>query len=247
MKWFWLPVLSAVLVAPAFAAEVKVLSGGAVEPGLAAAVDAYRKESGQDVKIQYATAPTIRQKITAGEAADIVIAPPAIAEELAKAGKLDASSSVPLGRVGIGVAVRSGIAKPDIANTEAVKRAVLDAESVVYNRASSGIYLEQMFARLGIADQIKAKETRYPDTNAVMAHMVKGTKKEITLAPITELLLYKDKGLDFIGPLPNDIQNYTNYVALLSAAPANREGGAALLKYFGTAGSKKLFAERGVE
>ncbi|MEA2836278.1 MAG: molybdate transport system substrate-binding protein [Bradyrhizobium sp.] len=247
MKWLWLPVLSAVLIAPALGAEVKVLSGGAVEPGLEAAVEAYRKESGQDVKIQYATAPMIRQKITAGEAADVVIAPPAIADELAKAGKLDASSSVSLGRVGIGVAVRNGVPKPDIANSEAVTRAVLDSEAVVFNRASSGIYLERMFERLGIAEQVKAKETRYPDTNAVMAHMVKGTKKEITLAPITELLLYKDKGLDFIGPLPNDIQNYTGYVAVVTAAPANREGAAALLKYFGTAGSKKLFAERGVE
>jgi molybdate transport system substrate-binding protein len=247
MNWLWLPLLSAVLVAPALAAEVKVLSGGAVEPGLAAAVEAYRKESGADVKIQYATAPMIRQKITGGETADVVIAPPAVADELAKAGKLDAAAAAPLGRVGVGVAVRNGVPKPDISNTEAVKRAVLDSEAVVFNRASSGIYLEAMFQRLGIADQVKAKEIRYPDTNAVMAHMVKGTKKEITLAPITELLLYKDKGLDFIGPLPNDIQNYTSYVAMLSGASANREGAMALLKYFGTAGSKKLFAERGVE
>jgi molybdate transport system substrate-binding protein len=246
MKWLWLPLLSTILAAPALAAEVKILSGGAVESGLAAAIDAYRKD-GADVKIQYATAPMIREKITAGEAADVVIAPPAIADELAKAGKLDAGSSVPLGRVGVGVAVRNGAPKPDISNTEAIKRAVLDAESVVFNRASAGLYMEKLFERFGIAEQVKAKETRYPDTNAVIAHVLKGKGKEITFAPITELLLYKDKGLDYVGPLPADIQNYTSYVAIASSAPANREGAAALLKYFSTPGSKKLFVERGVE
>ena len=247
MKWLWLPLLSAILMAPAFAAEVKVLSGGAVESGLAAAVEAYRKESGADVKIQYATAPMIRQKITAGETADIVIAPPAIADELAKAGKLDAASSVPLGKVGVGVAVRNGAPKPDVSNTEAIKRAVLDAESVVFNRASAGLYMEKLFERLGVAEQAKAKETRYPDTTAVVAHVLKGKGKEITFAPITELLLYKDKGLDYLGPLPADVQNYTSYVAMTSSAPANREGAAALLKYFGSPAAKKLFVEKGVE
>jgi len=247
MKWLWLPLLSVILAAPALAAEVKVLSGGAVESGLAAAAEAYRKETGGDVKIEYATAPTIRQKIMAGEAADVVIAPPAVTDELSKAGKLDANSSVPLGRVGVGVAVRNGVPKPDISNTEAIKRAVLDAESVVFNRASAGLYMEKLFERLGVAEQVKAKETRYPDTNAVIAHVLKGKGKEITFAPITELLLYKDKGLDYVGPLPADIQNYTSYVAMASRAPANREGAAALLKYFGTAGSKKIFVERGIE
>jgi molybdate transport system substrate-binding protein len=247
MKWLWLPLLSAILVAPALAAEVKVLSGGAVESGLTAAMDAYRKESGQDVKVQYATAPMIRQKIMAGETADLVIAPPAVADELAKAGKLDAASSVPLGKVGVGVAVRNGAPKPDISNTEAIKRAALDAESVVFNRASAGLYMEKLFERLGVAEQVKAKETRYPDTTAVVAHVIKGKGKEITFAPITELLLYKDKGLDYVGPLPPDIQNYTSYVAMASNAPANREGAAALLKYFGTPGSKKMFVERGIE
>jgi molybdate transport system substrate-binding protein len=247
MKWLWLPVLSAVLITPAFGAEVKVLSGGAVESGLAAAIEAYRKDSGQDVKIQYATAPMIRQKITAGEAADVVIAPPAIAEELAKAGKLDAASSIPVGKVGVGVAVRNGARKPDISSTDAIKRAVLDAESIVFNRASAGLYMEKLFERIGVAEQVKGKETRYPDTNAVIAHVLKGKGKEITFAPITELLLYKHKGLDYLGPLPADIQNYTSYVAMASSAPANREGAAVLLKYLATPGSQKIFVEKGVE
>jgi molybdate transport system substrate-binding protein len=247
MKWLWLPLLLAVWVAPALAAEVTILSGGAVESGLSAAVESYRRESGSDVRVQYATAPMIRQKITAGETADIVIAPPAIADELAKAGKLDAASSLPLGKVGVGVAVRNGAPKPDISTTDAIKRAVLEAESVVFNRASAGLYMEKLFERLGVADQVKAKETRYPDTNAVISHVLKGKGKEITFAPITELLLYKDKGLDYVGALPADIQNYTSYVAMLSSAPSKHEGAVALLKYFGGPAAKKLFVEKGVE
>jgi molybdate transport system substrate-binding protein len=247
MKWLWLPLLSVVLMAPAVAAQVKVLSGGAVETGLAASIEAYRKETGADVKIEYATAPMIRQKVIGGESADIVIAPAAVADELVKTGKLDPASSVAMGRVGVGVGVRNGAPKPDVSNTEAVKRAVLEAESVVFNRASAGLYLEKLFERLGIAEQVKAKETRYPDTNAVIAHVLKGKGKEITFAPITELMLYKDKGLDYVGPLPADIQNYTSYVAAMSSAAANHEGAAALLNYFSGPASKNLFREKGVE
>jgi molybdate transport system substrate-binding protein len=176
-----------------------------------------------------------------------VIAPAAVADELVKTGKLDPASSVAMGRVGVGVGVRNGAPKPDVSNTEAVKRAVLEAESVVFNRASAGLYLEKLFERLGIAEQVKAKETRYPDTNAVIAHVLKGKGKEITFAPITELMLYKDKGLDYVGPLPADIQNYTSYVAAMSSAAANREGAAALLNYFSGPASKNLFREKGVE
>src|SRR5271166_4267742 len=73
----------------ALGAEISVLSGGAVEPGLVAAAEAFRKETGTEVKIKFATAPAIRQQVGAGEKADVVIAPPAVIEELMNSGKLE--------------------------------------------------------------------------------------------------------------------------------------------------------------
>src|SRR5262245_15312047 len=140
----------------ALGAEIKVLSAGAVEPGIRAAAAAYAKQSGNEVKITFNTAPEIRKRVTAGEAFDVVIAPPAALDEFAGAGKL-ASDRVSLGRVGVGVVVRSGAESPDISSTDAIKRSMLQADSIVFNRASTGIYLENLFKKLGLYEQILPK------------------------------------------------------------------------------------------
>jgi len=76
--------------------------------------------------------------VGAGETPDVVVAPPSVLDEIAKSGKFDNTARVEVGRVGIGVAVRDGAPKPDISTIDAFKRAVLDADSLVYNRASTG-------------------------------------------------------------------------------------------------------------
>jgi len=233
--------------APAMAAEINIISAGAVEPGVVAAADAFRRETGTEVRIKFATAPAIRQRVGGGEAADVVIAPPAVIDELAKAGKLDGSGRAPVGRVGVGVLVRNGAAKPDVSSADALKRVLLDAESVVYNKASTGLYLEKLFERLGVAAQVKAKETRYPDGAAVMEHVIHGKGNEIGFGAITEIRLYGDKGALFVGPLPGDAQNYTSYAAAPSAAPANRDGAAAFVKFLAAPAARAAFLAKGVE
>ena len=228
----------------AVAAEIKVLSAGAVEPGLRAAALAYAKQSGNEVKITFNTAPEIRKRVGAGETFDVVIAPPAALDEFG--GKVS-PDRVALGRVGLGVAVRPGADVPDISSTEALKRSVLAADSIVFNRASTGIYLENLLKKLGIYDQILSKTTRYPDAGAVMEHLLKGKGKEIGFGPITEILLQRDKGLKLVGPLPADVQNYTSYSAAPMTASANAEGARAFVRYLGGPESKALFAAAGVD
>ena len=247
-KHLFLAIASGLLASsPALAAEINIISAGAVEPGVVAAADAFRKETGNEVKIKFATAPAIRQRVSGGEAADVVIAPPAVIDELAKAGKLDASGRVPVGRVGVGALVRDGAVKPDVSSADALKRALLDAESVVYNKASTGLYLEKLFERLGVGAEIKAKETRYPDGAAVMEHVIHGKGKEIGFGAMTEIALYRDKGAQFVGPLPGDTQNYTSYAAAPSAAPANGDGAASFVKFLRSPAAKAAFQAKGVE
>ena len=107
-----------------------------------------------------------------------------------------------MGRVGLGVAVRPGAPVPDISSSEALKRSVLQAESIVFNRASTGIYLENLLKKMGVYEQVEAKTTRYPDAAAVMEHLLKGKGKEFGFGPITEILLQREKGLKLVGPLP---------------------------------------------
>ena len=238
---------SALWSSMAVAADVKVLSAGAVEPGLQRAAEQFKRASGNEIKIQFNTAPQLAKRMAEGEVADILIAPPAVLDELAKNGKISMQGRVTLGRVGAGVVVRSDAPSPEIASTEALKRAMLSADSIVYNTASTGLYLEKLFERIGIAEQIKTKTTRYPNGEEVMNHIIKGRGNELGFGVVTEIKLFEPKGLKLVGPLPPDIQNYTSYgAALISNAPS-ADAAKAFLTYLATPETKQIFTAAGIE
>ena len=228
------------------AAEITVLSGGAVEPGLHAAAHAFEKQTGHTVKITFNTTPQIRKRVGAGETFDVVIVPPAAVKDFTAAGKVEAGG-VDIGKVGMGVVIRPGAPVPDIANAEAIKRTVLEAESIVFNRASSGLYFEGLLKKMGVYGQIEAKAARYATGAEVMEHVLKGKGKEVGFGPITEILQYKEKGLRLVGPLPAEIQNYTSYTAVAMSAGANKAEAQELVRYLGGSAGKELFVAAGIE
>lgn len=237
--------LAMMITGAAAGAEITVLSGGAVEPGLNAAAAAFRKESGHAVKITYNTTPQMRKRVGSGDAFDVVIAPPAAIKEFAAAGKVE-EGGVNVGRVGLGVVVRPGAAVPDITNAEAIRRTVLEAESIVFNRASSGLYFESLLKKMGVYEQVEAKSARYATGAEVMEHVLKGKGKEVGFGPITEILQYKEKGLRLVGPLPAEIQNYTSYTAAVMSAGTSKDAAQAFVKFLGGAG-KPLFVAAGID
>ncbi len=228
------------------AAEITVMSGGAVEPGLKAAAAAFEKESGHKVKITFNTTPQMRKRVAAGDAFDVVIAPPAAVKEFAQAGKVE-EGGVDIGRVGSGVAVRPGAPVPAIATGDDIKKAVLEAESVVFNRASTGIYFENLLKKMGVWDQVEPKTTRYATGAEVMKHTLKGKGREVAFGPITEILLEKEHGLVFVGPLPAEVQNFTSYTAVPMSAGTQKDAAQALVKFLGGAVGKPLFVAAGIE
>ena len=236
---------SAGLASAACAADIQVLSAGAIEPGLKAAAAAFEKQTGHVAKITFNTAPELKKRMEGNPAFDVVIAPPAVMGEFAAASKL-AETRANVGRVGMGVTVREGAPVPDISTAEALKRSVLDAESLVFNRASTGLYLEGLLKKMDIYSQVEAKTARYPDGAAVMEHVLKGKGREIGFGAITEILLYQGKGLKLVGPVPAEVQNYTSY----TAAPLASGTQAALAQEFVTFLSgpvgKPLFVAAGV-
>ncbi len=229
------------------AAELKVLSAGAVEPGLVGLLDAFRRETGQGVAVAFATAPAIRRRVTAGETADVVIAPPAVLDDLAKAGRVLPEGRAAVGRVGVGVTVRSGAAVPDVSTPEALKQAVLRAEGLVYNEASTGIYFHRLLERLGVADQVKAKTTRYPDGASVFEHLLRGRVNEVGVGAMTEIIVYTKKGLVLVGPLPAEVQNYTTYAAAVMAGATSPEAARGLVRFLTSPQVKAAFAAAGIE
>ena len=100
------------LCSAAVAAEVKILSAGAVEPGLHKAVERFKQATGHEVKIQFNTAPQIAQRMQEGYVADVLIAPPAGLKQQADAGRIAADGHAMLGRVGIGIVVRKDASSP---------------------------------------------------------------------------------------------------------------------------------------
>jgi len=246
-KYLAIIVLSIGMTAHASAAEVKVLSGGAVEPGLHAFAEQVKRELGHELKIQFNTTPQIVKRLAAGDVYDIGIVTPAVIAEAAKDGKVAADTRVPVGRVGAGIIVRNGAAAPNVATVDGLKQALLAADSVVYTSASSGLYRATLFERMGVLAQIKPKTTRYPDGASVMEHVIKGKGNEIGFGAITEIKLYTSKGLQFVGPLPAEVQNYTTYeAALMTGAPA-ADAAKAALRQLATPAGKAAFVSAGVE
>jgi molybdate transport system substrate-binding protein len=194
-------------------AEINILSAGAVAPGLKKISAAFQRETTQHVNLTFATAPVIVERLRDSASIDIVIAPPAVLDDLARSGKISNLGRVLLGRIGAGVMVRAGVPQPPIHTAEKLKESLLDATSVVFNRASTGMYLEDLFRRLGIDAELERKSVRYPDFAAVLDHISRGGNAEIGFGATTVIVENSQRGVAFVGALPAEIQNYTAYEA----------------------------------
>jgi len=227
-------------------AEVQALSAGAMQPGLIAVAPEFRSQSGHPLKVTYAIASELRRRVGGGEVADVLLAPVAVIAELAQGGRVAAEGQVALGRVGAGVVARNGAPLPDVAGAEALKRSLLEAESVVYNRASSGVYIETMLKKIGVYEEIRARLIRYDDGVAVMHHLMQGKGREFGFGGITDILMYRDQGLRLVGPLPEEVQNYTAYAAALITASPRPDAARALLQFLASPPGKGLFSINGI-
>jgi molybdate transport system substrate-binding protein len=200
------------------AITLKVLSGGAVQRGLEAAAQAFEKETGHKVVLTFATAPVIRRKVESAESRpDVVLAPVETLAEFMRSGHVAAGSSAVVGNVKAGVVVRQDAPAPDISSAAALKKEILNSQSLVYNEGTSGIFVDKLLEHLGVVEQAKVKTTRYPDAEGVMKHLA-GSRaaKEIGFGQITAILMRADQGVKLVGPLPKEIENITTYAAGVS-------------------------------
>jgi len=232
---------------PARAAEIKVLSAGAVKDIVTELAEAFRQETGHTVVLTTGTAGGIRQKVTAGDPADVVIVTDTVLQQLAASGLLVAESQADIARTGIGVAVREGALRPDISTSEAFKRAILEAKSIVYldpaSGATSGVYFAGVLQRLGIADAVKSKTVLWPGGFAAEA-IVKG-QADFCVHQISEILPVK--GVTLVGPLPRDLQKITTYSAALSTRAATPAPARAFIAFVTRPSFKPKFAAAGLD
>lgn len=204
---------------PSQAAELKIMSPVALKPVLTTLAEAFEKSSGDRIDFVWSESGKINADIAAGAPFTIAILTPNFVDALTKQGKLDAATRTPVARSGIGVAIRKGAPKPDVSTTDAFKRMLLDVKSIGFvDQSATSRYLTDLFARLGIADQIKDK---LRPLHGTAAQFVAKGDPEIALTQIATILPFD--GVDFAGPLPADIQLYTVFTAAASpGSDANR-------------------------
>lgn len=231
----------------AMAVDIRVLSAGAVEAGLVTLAEQYRRDTKNRVRIQFGTAPQLERRLNVGEPADVLIAPHGLMSDQLRRGKVESEGTLVIGRVGVGVAVRASSWDPDIADLERFKRSLLGADTIVYNQASTGLYLEKLFDLLGIAEQLKPKTIRYANGAQVLEHLIGGRGSEIGFGAITEIRAFEPKGVRFVGPLPAQVQNSTAYSAGVMIDAPSADVAREFVRYLGTPEAKAVFAAAGIE
>jgi molybdate transport system substrate-binding protein len=175
---------------------------------------------------------------------DVVFLPDATLVELIQEGRIVADSRVALARSVIGMAVRAGAPKPDIGSVEALKRTLLQAKSIAYSASVSGVYLStELFPRLGIADQVRAKSQRI-ERERVGAVVARG-EAEIGFQQVSELLPIA--GIDYVGPLPAEVQRVTVFSAGVTVGAKSPEAARALIRFFTSPEGIRAMMKYGLE
>ena len=228
------------------AAEIKVLSAGAVRAIVTELAQAFEKETGHKVALAFGTVGVTRQRLAA-DPADVVIMSDVAIDESIKQDRIVSGSRTDIARTGMGVGVRDGTPAPDISTSEAFKQALLAAKSITYvdpaQGATSGIHLAGVLQQLGIADAMKAKTTLVP--GGYPAELVAKGEVAMVVHQISEIVPVK--GVTLVGPLPKDVQKVTVYSAGIATKATAPEVARAFVTFLTAPSVKPKFAAAGLD
>jgi molybdate transport system substrate-binding protein len=228
--------------------EIKVFASGGFKAAYLALVPGFERASGPRVMTTWgssvAGAPTsIPGRLASGEPVDLVIMAGDGLDRLIGEGRIAAGSRVDLGRSGIGVAVRVGAPRPDIGSADALVRALAQAKSIAHSSSASGIYLKDLFRQLGLADAL-GDRIRQVEGEPVGSVVARG-EAEIGFQQVSELLPVP--GIDFVGPLPPEMQHYTVFAAGIAAHARAPDGARALVAFLRAPAAAPLIRQSGME
>ena len=226
------------------AAEIKVASTQATEEAYKELVAQFEKSTGHKVTTYYSGTLNVQKRIADGEPYDLIImAGPAIDDQI-KLSKAVAGSRVDFAQSGTGMAVKKGAPKPDIGSVDAFKKALLVAKSVGYSTGPSGIYMLSVFEKLGIADQMKGKLKQTP-SGVFVGTLIATGETEVGFQQISELVHFD--GIDYVGPLPGDLQRMTMFSTGIHAGAKQAEAARALVKYITAPAAAPVIRKHGLE
>jgi molybdate transport system substrate-binding protein len=223
-------------------ATIKVLSGAAMRTFLTEIVPLFEQAKGAKVEVEYRLTSVLKKEIAEGAAFDIALLPRPEIDELTAAGRIAEGASADVARSTVGLCVRAGAPKPDIATVPAFKAALLAAKTISYSDGPSGAYVGDLLGKLGLAEAMKAK-TRL--TSRPVAELVAAGEAEIGLQQIVAILPVK--GADLVGPLPAELQNVIIYAAGISARAAEPKAAHALIAFTKTPQAGRIMRGKGLD
>ena len=216
-------------------AEIRILSAVGMKAVLEDLGPKFERASGHTLVIEFGNLGAVLKRVQGGQTADVIVLPRQGIDRFVAEGKASSDKVTVLARAGIGIAVRQGAPKPDIATPEALKRALLEAKSVTYldpgGGGTSGIHFARVIERLGIADEMKPKTILHANARAAGVLVANG-EAEIGVNLLQELMPLP--GIEIVGPLPPDLQNTVVYTAAIMGGVKDAAAAKALVDFLRT-------------
>ncbi len=235
----------AFLVQPltADAAEIKVWTARALATVLVEVGPEFERMTGHNLDVSSGLPDDFLRRAADGESFDVLISASSPVDRWIQNGRVVEETRTDIARSGIGVGVRAGASRPDIRSVEAFKRALLEAKSIAYLRVGSGIYLDGLLDRLGIAEAIQSKVMR-PESDIVCELVARG-EIELGMVVITQILT--TPGVELVGPLPPEIQSYISFTAGVSASSKAPDAARHLIRFLTEPAAVAVIRAQGME
>lgn len=230
----------------ALALDLEILSGGAAKSALSVVIPDFETTTGNRTKADYQPMGKLMATLAEGRAPDIVVVTTDVLPSAVAKGFVKPETETVVGRVKIGVAVKSGAPVPDISTPEAFKAMLLKASSVIMinpKTGTSGRHLAKVFGDLGIADAL-APKLKTQDSGFVADRVAAG-EVEVALHQMSELVPVQ--GITIVGPIPDSLQKVTTYVALVGTKAKEPVAAAAFLATLGRPQARAAMAKKGYE
>jgi molybdate transport system substrate-binding protein len=227
------------------AAEITIFSSLNVQPEMDAVIPLYERTSGHKVSISYASSPDFFKRVDGGTPMDMAILFTETMDRFVQTTKVAVGSRFDILQSGIGGVVRAGAPRPDIGSVAALKATLLGAKSIAFSQGPTGVYLTTVVQRLGIADQLKPRTIMTNSGIGAVGKAVANGGAEIGLHGTYELLSVA--GVDFIGPIPSDLQKTMVYSAIIPAHAKEPDAAKSLARFLSSEIAVPLIRQKGME
>jgi molybdate transport system substrate-binding protein len=244
MRFAIVAAAAALVSGVASAADIKVLSTQATEQSYRELVPQFEKATGHKVTTLFTGTLDADKRVAAGEQFDLLIMAQSSIDAHVKGGKVVPRSRVDLARSGVAVGVKAGAPKPDIGTVDALKRTILNAKSIGYSSGPSGVYILTLFERLGVAEQIKPK-LKQTASGVFVGSIIASGEVEIGFQQVSELSQFE--GVDYVGPLPAEVQSYTVFSSGILSSAKEAEAARALVRHITSPEAGAVYRKRGME